>query len=51
MALQIRVWGKVQGVFYRASAKQEADKLGIRGTVKNEPDGSVVIQAEGSEDD
>lgn len=45
--LDITVKGKVQGVFYRASTKAVADQLGIRGTVKNEPDGSVVIEAEG----
>ena len=45
----IRVSGKVQGVFYRASAKEEADRLGIRGVVKNEPDGNVLIDAEGDE--
>ena len=47
--LIIRVSGKVQGVFYRASAKNEADKLGVRGIVRNEPDGSVYIEAEGNE--
>ncbi len=45
--LDITVKGKVQGVFYRASTKAVADQLGIRGTVKNEPDGSVIIEAEG----
>ncbi|PJJ83879.1 acylphosphatase [Mucilaginibacter auburnensis] len=45
--LDITVKGKVQGVFYRASTKAVADQLGIRGTVKNEPDGNVVIEAEG----
>ncbi len=45
--LDIKVRGKVQGVFYRASTKAVADQLGIRGTAKNEADGSVVIEAEG----
>ncbi|RZK49461.1 MAG: acylphosphatase [Pedobacter sp.] len=45
---QIKVTGKVQGVFYRASTKAVADQLGIKGTVKNMPDGSVEIVAEGS---
>jgi acylphosphatase len=45
--LLIRVSGKVQGVFFRASAKDEADRLGITGIVRNEPDGSVFIDAEG----
>jgi acylphosphatase len=46
----IRVSGKVQGVFFRASAKDEADRLGIAGVVRNEPDGSVYIDAEGPEE-
>ncbi len=45
--LDIIVKGKVQGVHYRASTKAVADQLGIRGTVKNEPDGDVFIEAEG----
>ena len=45
--MQIRVSGKVQGVFFRASTKQEADRLGISGIVRNERDGSVFIDAEG----
>jgi len=43
----IIVKGKVQGVFFRASTKHTADRLGIRGQVKNLPDGSVWIAAEG----
>lgn len=46
----IRVSGKVQGVFYRASTKSKADELGVKGFVRNEPDGSVYIEAEGSEE-
>jgi acylphosphatase len=44
--LNITVQGKVQGVFYRASTKAVADQLGIRGFVKNEPNGDVYIEAE-----
>lgn len=33
--------GKVQGVFYRATAKEIADELGITGWVKNTPEGNV----------
>jgi acylphosphatase len=47
--LDIRVVGKVQGVFYRDTAKAVADQLGIKGTIKNEPDGSVMIEAEGDD--
>lgn len=44
--LDITVSGHVQGVFYRASTKAVADQLGVKGLVKNEPDGSVFIEAE-----
>jgi len=44
--LDIIVFGKVQGVFFRASTKAVADHLGIKGTIKNRRDGSVAIEAE-----
>ncbi len=50
IAERIRVKGKVQGVFFRASTKEKADELGIKGWVRNEPDGSVLIEAEGEAD-
>lgn len=43
----IRVFGQVQGVFFRASTQKEAKNLNITGFAKNEPDGSVYIEAEG----
>ena len=43
----ITISGKVQGVFYRASAKRKAEELGITGFVKNMSNGSVYIEAEG----
>ena len=43
-----RVSGKVQGVFFRASTKEQAIALGINGIVRNEPDGSVFVEAESS---
>ena len=43
----IRVHGRVQGVFYRANTMRVATELGLNGWVKNEPDGSVLISAEG----
>jgi acylphosphatase len=39
--------GRVQGVFYRASAKEKARELGIRGWIKNTPEGNVEIIATG----
>jgi len=47
--ITIIVKGKVQGVYYRASAKQKAEELGIGGFAQNLPDGSVLIEAEGDE--
>ena len=44
----IRVNGRVQGVFYRASTVDTARRLGVTGWVRNEPDGSVYLEAEGT---
>lgn len=43
----IRITGRVQGVLFRVSAKQQAEALGITGTIRNNLDGSVTIEAEG----
>ena len=48
-SLVIVVSGRVQGVFFRASAARKAEQLGLTGFVKNQPDGSVYIEAEGDE--
>lgn len=48
---KIRVSGRVQGVYFRASAKEKARSLNISGYVMNEPDGSVYIEAEGGQQD
>jgi acylphosphatase len=47
--LNIRVSGRVQGVFFRASTKDQADLLGVKGFVRNESNGDVYIEAEGDE--
>lgn len=39
--------GKVQGVSYRASAQQAAERIGVNGWVRNRPDGSVEALAQG----
>lgn len=45
MTVHLKITGKVQGVFYRKSAKIEADLLGIGGWIKNLKDGSVEASA------
>lgn len=47
--LNIKVYGLVQGVFFRTMAKEQANSLKITGFAKNMPDGSVYIEAEGEE--
>ncbi len=46
---KIVVSGVVQGVFYRYSTKRTADDLGLKGTVRNLPDGGVEVVCEGDE--
>jgi acylphosphatase len=48
--IRLTIKGKVQGVFYRATAKDFADELGIKGWVKNLPDRNVEIRATASEE-
>lgn len=49
-AVEVRVTGLVQGVFYRARCAEEAARLGVTGWVRNEYDGSVRARFEGSAD-
>ena len=46
----IKIYGKAQGVFFRSFAREAALDLGLVGFVRNEPDGSVYIIAEGAVD-
>jgi len=46
----VRIYGKVQGVWFRANTKEMADKLGIKGWVRNVPDGSVEAVFEGDDE-
>jgi len=45
------VRGRVQGVYFRASAQREARRLGLTGWVKNRADGAVEVLAEGDEEE
>ncbi len=44
---KLKITGKVQGVFYRASAKTIADELNIKGWVKNDAEGNVISYVSG----
>ena len=47
--VRLNISGVVQGVFFRASAQGAARKLNVSGFVRNSPDGSVEVVAEGEE--
>ena len=46
-AARFIVTGRVQGVFFRASTREQAQHLGLRGHAKNLADGSVEVLAAG----
>lgn len=48
--LHVFVSGSVQGVFFRSNTRELAAKLGIKGFVRNLPDGRVEVIAEGPEE-
>lgn len=48
--IKARVYGKVQGVYFRQYTFMKAKELNLVGFVKNEPDGSVLTYAQGFED-
>ena len=44
---RLRVTGRVQGVWFRESCREVADRLGVAGSVRNRADGTVEVVAEG----
>lgn len=49
--LDIKIFGRVQGVFFRHLAKKKAEEFGISGLAFNQPDGTVYLEVEGKETD
>jgi acylphosphatase len=46
---KIQIWGSVQGIGFRWATHRKAASLKLTGYVQNQPDGSVLIEAEGDE--
>lgn len=49
-SMQCVISGKVQGVYFRAWTKEQADSLGIKGWVRNISEGRVEVLAQGNDD-
>jgi acylphosphatase len=45
--VELKIYGRVQGIGFRYAAKKKAEKLGVICAPRNEPDGSLHIEAEG----
>jgi acylphosphatase len=50
-SVHVLVSGRVQGVFFRSGLKATCDRLGVRGWVKNKPDGDVEALLQGREEE
>jgi len=48
---RVLVHGRVQGVWFRESARRKAEQLGVAGWVRNRADGAVEAELEGSPED
>lgn len=49
--LKLIITGRVQGVGFRSETVEMANSLGVTGYVRNEEDGSVLVEAEGTNED
>ncbi len=47
---RLKITGEVQGVFYRATAVQQAKELNLRGWIRNDEEGSVTASVQGEEE-
>ena len=48
--LNIKIFGGVQGVFFRVRAAEKAKELGVKGFAENLAEGAVYVEAEGEEE-
>jgi acylphosphatase len=48
-ALHVTIHGIVQGVWFRATTREQAQRLGVAGWVRNTPDGAVEVFMQGEE--
>lgn len=51
MRVRMHYQGRVQGVGFRATARQIAERRRVAGWVRNEPDGSVLLEVQGPSDE
>ena len=49
VARHLSISGRVQGVFFRAWSREQADTLGVKGWIRNRPDGHVEAHVEGDQ--
>jgi acylphosphatase len=47
-ALHLKIYGRVQGVWFRGTTKEHAQRLGVSGWVRNKADGAVEVFTQGS---